>query len=69
MPKKSVKKSVKKTVKKAVKKVVHNNNLGRPKGSGKYGGCETKLIRVPIHLEDEIREFALRKIRATKPAK
>ncbi len=63
MPKKSAKKSaVTKTadvVKKAVKRA------GRPKGTGKYG-CETKAVRIPIHLEEDVRSYILRKIKSGK---
>jgi hypothetical protein len=34
---------------------------GRPVGSGKYG-CETKVIRIPAQLEEEIRAFIAKKI-------
>jgi hypothetical protein len=77
MPKKSVKKAVKKSAKKAVKKSVKKtkkksaapSRVGRQIGSGKYGGCETKVIRVPTFLEHEIREFAIQKIKSEKSAK
>ncbi|MDR1963816.1 MAG: DUF2281 domain-containing protein [Planctomycetaceae bacterium] len=68
MPKKSVKKSVKKSAKKTVKKSVSNSGVGRPKGSGKFG-CPTKAVRIPEHLEQEVLDFALRKVKATKAAK
>jgi hypothetical protein len=76
MPKKSVKKSAKKTVKKTVKKSVKKtktksvaqSKVGRQRGSGKYGGCETKVIRVPAFLENEIRAFAVQKIKSEKSA-
>jgi DNA polymerase V len=61
MPKKSVKKSVKKTV----KKVANKPGAGRPKGSGKFG-CPTKIIRIPVHLEQEILEFAIQKNKSSK---
>jgi hypothetical protein len=55
MPKKAV-------VKKAsAKRSSKRSGAGRPKGTGKFG-CETKVIRVPIHLVDEIYEFIRRKI-------
>ncbi|MDR0705903.1 MAG: hypothetical protein LBF88_13095 [Planctomycetaceae bacterium] len=54
MPKKSVKKA-------ATKRASKRSGAGRPKGTGKFG-CETKVIRVPIHLVDEIYEFIRRKI-------
>ena len=72
MPKKSAKKAVKKIAKKttakAVKKVAKKTaknptGAGRPKGSGQYG-CETKSVRVPVHLVDEVRAFAQKKIKA-----
>ena len=62
MPKKSTKKSAKKvgaTKKSGVKRA------GRPKGSGVYG-CETKAVRVPAHLEEDIKNYALRKVKAGK---
>ncbi|MDR1962618.1 MAG: hypothetical protein LBQ50_02435 [Planctomycetaceae bacterium] len=52
MPKKAVKK---------VKRSTKHSAAGRPKGTGKYG-CETKVIRVPVYLVDEIYEFIRRKI-------
>jgi hypothetical protein len=66
MPKKSVKKSAKNAAAKSVKKVVRGSGAGRPKGSGKFG-CPTKAVRVPIHLEQEVVEFALRKNKTKKP--
>jgi len=75
MPKKSTKRAVKRTAKRAVKKVAKKvakksvrkvakkSAAGRPKGSGTYG-CETKSVRVPIHLVDAIKAFALKKIKA-----
>ncbi|MDR2705948.1 MAG: hypothetical protein LBC02_09245 [Planctomycetaceae bacterium] len=69
MPKKSVKKSAKKTVKKPVKKVTRNVRAGRPSGSGKYGGCETKVIRVPVFLEREIQEFVIQKLKSNNSAR
>jgi hypothetical protein len=75
MPKKSVKKAVKKPVKKSVKKSVKKNpkksavtQLGkeRQRGLGKYGGYETKVIRVPVFLEQEIRDYAIQKIKSEK---
>ncbi|MDR3197595.1 MAG: hypothetical protein LBU34_06955 [Planctomycetaceae bacterium] len=55
MPKKSA-------VKKAAgKRVTKRSGAGRPKGTGKFG-CETKVIRVPVHLVDEIYDFIRRKI-------
>lgn len=63
MPKKSVKKAVKKAVKKVTRKV----GVGRPKGSGKFG-CPTKLVRVPVHLAQEVVEFAIQKNKSKKAA-
>lgn len=63
MPKKSVKKVVKKATTRAIKKAV--KHAGRPKGSGKYG-CETKAVRIPIHLEKEIQTFILKRIKAER---
>jgi hypothetical protein len=60
MPKKSVKKAAK-----AAPKVARSTGSGRPQGSGKFG-CPTKAIRIPVHLEQEVVEFALRKIRTGK---
>jgi DNA polymerase V len=54
MPKKAVKKAV-------TKRSSKRSGAGRPKGTGKFG-CETKVIRVPIHLVDEIYDFIRRKI-------
>jgi hypothetical protein len=69
MPKKLVKKSAKKAVKKSVKKVTRKVGAGRPSGSGKYGGYETKVIRVPVFLEHEIQKFAIQKLKSNKSAK
>ncbi|MDR2116738.1 MAG: hypothetical protein LBP87_10215 [Planctomycetaceae bacterium] len=55
MPKKA---AVKKA---AVKRVSKRSGAGRPKGTGKFG-CETKVIRVPVHLVEEIYDFIKRKI-------
>lgn len=63
MPKKAIKKTIKKAVVKRTKKAV--KRAGRPKGSGKYG-CETKAIRIPSHLEDDIQAFIRRKLKAAK---
>ena len=82
MPKKSVKKAAKRIVKKAVKKTIakaapkaakkatkktatNPTGAGRPKGSGQYG-CQTKSVRVPAHLADAVRAFAMKKIMAEK---
>ena len=67
MPKKSVKKVVKKAVapkvaKKAVTKKAATK-AGRPKGTGKYG-CETKAVRIPLHLEGEVQRFVMNKVKA-----
>lgn len=35
---------------------------GRPKGTGKFG-CATVAVRVPIHLRDEVLDFAMKKIK------
>lgn len=56
----------KKTAKKAaVKKVAKRAGVGRPKGSGKFG-CETRVIRVPAHMADEIMGFIKKKLKAEK---
>ena len=60
MPKKVAKKAVKKTVKAATKKTV---GAGRPKGSGKFG-CETKAMRIPTHLADDVQTFVMKKLKA-----
>jgi len=62
MPKKGTKKSAKKvgaTKKAAVKRA------GRPKGSGRYG-CETKAVRIPVHLEEDVKNYVLRKVKSAK---
>ena len=62
MPKKSAKKAARKKVgatKKSVKRA------GRPKGTGRYG-CETKAVRIPVHLEEDVKSFVLKKIKAGK---
>ncbi len=56
MPKK------KKVAKKAVKKIVKKPGVGRPKGSGKYG-CETRVVRVPAHMVDDVVAYALKKVK------
>jgi hypothetical protein len=61
------KKSVKKTVKKTVKKVTGKAGASRPKGSGQFG-CPTTVIRVPVHLAQEIQEFVLQKNKTKKSA-
>lgn len=63
MPKKTAKKVTKKAATRAIKKAA--KKAGRPKGSGKYG-CETKAVRIPVHLEKEIQSFILRRIKAGK---
>ncbi len=65
MPKKSTKKSVRAKAATPVTKKVGKSRAGRPKGSGKYG-CETKAVRIPIHLEDDVRNFVLKKIKGAK---
>ena len=60
MPKKSVKKAVKKA--KTAKK---STGAGRPKGSGQYG-CETKAVRVPVHLENDVKAFVMKKVKGAK---
>ena len=62
MPKKAAKKVMVKRMKKAVKRA------GRPKGSGKFG-CETKAVRIPAHLEEDIQAFIRRKLKAENKAK
>jgi hypothetical protein len=62
MPKKSAKKAVKKATKKTAKK---STGAGRPKGSGQYG-CETKAVRVPVHLEDDVKAFVMKKVKGAK---
>jgi len=64
MPKKSAKKSAV-TKKAGATKKSSVKRAGRPKGSGQYG-CETKAVRVPVHLENEVKNFVLRKIKAGK---
>ena len=66
MPKKkAVKKAAKKAaVKKAVKRSVKTaKRAGRPKGSGKYG-CETKAVRIPTHMVDEVQSFIRKKLKS-----
>jgi hypothetical protein len=41
------------------------SKAGRPTGTGKYG-CPTKVVRVPIHLEEDIQAFVAKKIKAEK---
>ncbi len=68
MPKKSAKKSVKKTVTTTVStRGGARKGAGRPKGSGKYG-CATKAVRIPIHLEGEVQDFVMKKVKAEKKA-
>jgi hypothetical protein len=40
----------------ADKRIKKQSSAGRPKGTGKFG-CDTKVIRVPVHLVDEIFSF------------
>ena len=55
--------------KKTIKKTsVKRASVGRPKGSGKFG-CETKVIRVPVHIVDEIFDFVRRKIKLENKGK
>ena len=70
MPKKSVKrigtktkKAAPKPVGQAAQKPAKPTGAGRPKGSGTYG-CETQSVRVPIHLVQAVKDFAMRKIKA-----
>lgn len=58
MPKKAVKKVVR-----TVKKKTQVKRAGRPKGSGKYG-CETKAVRIPTHLVEDIQAYIARKMKA-----
>lgn len=62
MPKKKVSKKA------TTKRVVRSASVGRPKGSGKFG-CDTKVIRVPVHLVDEIFDFVRKKIKAESKGK
>jgi hypothetical protein len=41
---------------------VKRDGAGRPKGSGKFG-VPTKVIRVPVHLVDDIIAFITRKVK------
>ena len=62
MPKKSAKKAAKKA---AATKRASVKRAGRPKGSGRYG-CETKAVRIPVHLEEDVKNYVLRKVKAGK---
>ena len=64
MPKKRTKKAAARKKAVATKKA-SVKRAGRPKGSGQYG-CETKAVRVPVHLEDDVKSFVMRKIKAGK---
>jgi len=64
MPKKSSKKSAVAKKAGATKKTAVKR-AGRPKGSGRFG-CETKAVRVPLHLEEDVKNYCLRKIKAGK---
>lgn len=35
---------------------------GRPVGSGQYG-CQTKAVRIPVHLVEDVKEYVKRKIK------
>lgn len=61
MPKKKVKRST--VTKKAGSRKA--KRAGRPKGSGKYG-CETKAVRIPVYLEDDVKSYVLRKVKSGK---
>ncbi|MGL6194182.1 MAG: hypothetical protein ACRC2T_05105 [Thermoguttaceae bacterium] len=63
MPKKTVKKVATPKAKSAKK----STGAGRPKGSGKYGS-ETKAMRVPAHLVEDIQAFIFKKIKDEKKA-
>jgi len=64
MPKKSAKKAAV-TKKAGATKKSSAKRAGRPKGSGQYG-CETKAVRVPVHLEDDVKNFVMRKVKSGK---
>ena len=64
MPKKKTKKAAV-TKKAGATKKAASKRAGRPKGSGQFG-CETKAVRVPSHLEDDVKAFCLRKIKGGK---
>jgi hypothetical protein len=38
---------------------------GRPRGTGKYG-CDTKVVRVPVHLVSVIEDFITKKLKQHK---
>ena len=69
MPKKVTKKSVTKKSAAAKKSGATKKGsavrAGRPKGSGRFG-CETKAVRIPAFLEEDVKNFCLRKIKAGK---
>jgi len=60
MPKKRAAKKAAKAAKKSVKTAA--KRAGRPKGSGKYG-CETKAVRIPTHMVDEVQSFIRKKLK------
>lgn len=61
--------SVKNTTRKKVKTVsslplsASMSKGGRPVGTGKYG-CQTKTVRIPVHLVEEVQRYVKRKINA-----
>ncbi len=64
MPKKAVKKAAAKPMKKAVVRTAQTaKRAGRPKGSGKYG-CETKAVRIPTHMVEEVQGFIRKKLKS-----
>ncbi|MGL6195700.1 MAG: hypothetical protein ACRC2T_12865 [Thermoguttaceae bacterium] len=55
----------KKAAKKVTKSRKNPTGAGRPMGSGKYG-CATKPVRIPTHLENDVKAFILKKIKEAK---
>ncbi len=50
------------------KKAASGSGVGRPKGSGKFG-CETKVIRVPSHMVEEIFVYVTKKLKTEQKEK
>lgn len=74
MPKKAAKKTAKKAAKKTTAVAApkgrggKRTGAGRPVGSGRFS-CPTKAMRLPVHLEDDIKAFVDKKIKAEGKAK
>lgn len=66
MPKKTSKKKVQTSA--AKNRGGARKGAGRPVGSGKYG-CPTVAVRVPAHLVDDVKAYALKKVKSERKGK